>query len=172
MKKNYKKGFVLLETVIVAVFIVSIFTFVYISVVPLIGRYNELSNNYELEITYKLYHIRDAIYKDDNFNSIVSSQYKIVKNTDFENTDYYNSLLNTLFEDEDYQVIYIRNLETNLDSAFSNLELKSSFKEYIKNIKKTKANEDYQNFIFLRDGNKFAHLGLAVDLDDLTKYVD
>lgn len=172
MKKNNQKGFVLLETVVVAVFIISIFTFVYISVVPLIGRYNELSNNYELEKTYKLYHVRDAIYKDDNFENIVKEKYKEIKSTDFTNVGYYNSLVDTLFDDNDFQIIYIRSINDNLNSALGNLNIKGNFKNYIESVKKSKASEDYQNFIFLRNGNRFAHLGLATDLNDLTKYTD
>lgn len=169
MKKINEKGFVLLETVIVAVFIISIFTFVYMSVVPLIGRYDELYNNYELEKTYKLYHIRDAIYKDENFTSIVGSEYKTIKLSDFSNQSYYSSLTNTLFDD-DYQVVYIKNISTNLDNALNSLGITGSFKEYIESTKKNKASDDFQNFLFLKDGKRFAHLGLAIDLNDLTKY--
>lgn len=171
MKKINEKGFVLLETVIVAVFIISIFTFVYMSVVPLIGRYDELYNNYELEKTYKLYHIRDAIYKDEKFSTIVEKKYNFIKANDFSNQSYYNSLANTLFDD-DYQIVYIRGISTNLNNALTDLGITGSFKEYIESTKKNKASDDFQNFLFLKDGKRFAHLGLATDLNDLTKYVD
>lgn len=172
MKKMNEKGFVLLETIIVAVFIIGIFTFVYMSVVPLIGRYDELSNNYELEKTYKLYHIRDAIYKDNNFENIIKDNYGVIKNTDFTNKSYYDRLLNTLFDDNNYQIIYIRSIDSNLNQAITSLNIKGAFKEYIENTKKNKASEDFQNFLFLRDGKRFAYLGIAVDLNDLTKYTD
>lgn len=177
MKKNNQKGFVLLETVVVAVFIISIFTFVYISVVPLIGRYDELYNNYELEKTYELYHIRDAIYKDANFNNIVSGNYKIITANNFTDKVYFNSLIEKLFDNtvvnnNDYKIVYIRNIDTNLETALSSLNLKNSFKDYIRNIKENQASEDLQNFIFLREGKRFAYLGIATDLNDLTKYTD
>ncbi len=169
MKKNNQKGFVLLETVVVAVFIIGIFTFVYTSIVPLLGRYDDLANNYELEKTYKLYHVRDALYKDDNFFNITSQPYKKINANDFANKDYYNSLVDLLFED-DYQIIYIKDIKTNMNAAFTNLNIKGSFREYIENIEDKKASVDLANFLFLKDGNQFAYLGLATDLNDLTKY--
>ena len=91
MKKIDKKGFVLLETVVVTVFIISIFTFVYISIVPLLGKYEELTHDYKIDVAYKLYHIRDAMYKDGNFNSIVGANYKKIELSDFEDQGYYSS---------------------------------------------------------------------------------
>jgi len=175
MKKINQKGFVLLETVVITVFIISIFTFVYMSVVPLIGRYDELYNNYELEKTYELYHIRDAIYKDENFSDIISGNYKIITANDFNDKAYFNNLLgklfdNTVINNNDYKIVYIKNIDSNLDNALSFLNLKNSFKEYIRNIKKNQASGELQNFIFLREGKRFAYLGIATDLDYLTKY--
>ena len=37
-----KNGFVMTETLVVIVFLVSIFTFVYISIIPLIGKYEDM----------------------------------------------------------------------------------------------------------------------------------
>ena len=42
--KNKCKGFVLLETLIVAVFMIGIFTFLYSAVIPLLGTYEDLTN--------------------------------------------------------------------------------------------------------------------------------
>ena len=169
MKKNNQNGFVLLETVIVTVFIISIFTFVYISVVPLIGKYDELDNNYELEKTYKLYHVRDAIYKDENFNNIIKDEYKIISVNEFNDKEYYNNLVNVLFDD-DYQIIYIKKIDENIENAINTLNLKKSFIEYIESVKEKEASDNLQNFIFLRDGKKFAYLGIGTNINDLTNY--
>ena len=57
-----KKGFALTETLVVVVFLVSIFTFIYISIVPLIGKYeNTISTEDDIDIVYKLYHIRKVL---------------------------------------------------------------------------------------------------------------
>lgn len=169
MKKNNENGFVLLETIVVAVFIIGIFTFVYISVVPLIGKYEELSNNYELEKTYKLYHIRDTIYKDKNFTNIVDKNYKMITINDFDDQEYYTKLVDTLFKD-DFQIVYIKKMNENLEEALDKLNLQKSFKEYIENIKEKESSDSFQNFIFLREGKKFAYLGLGTNINDLTNY--
>ena len=174
MKKKIDKmlnseGFVLLETVVVAVFIIGIFTFTYISLVPLLGRYEELAYENDLDIAYKLYHIRDAMYKDDNFDTMISKKYKRITSDDFYDTTYFNSLSSSLF-DNNYEIIYIRGLKTRVNSAISGLEIKGGFKDYIKRISETKTNGDIENFIFLKEGNNYAYLGLAVELGDITNY--
>ena len=54
-----KKGFVLLETLVVTIFTLIIFTLLYISVVPLLGRYKELSYYDNVDITYDLYYFKN-----------------------------------------------------------------------------------------------------------------
>ena len=49
MKYQNKKGFVLLETLIVTIFTLIIFTVLYTSVVPLLGRYDTLSYYNDLD---------------------------------------------------------------------------------------------------------------------------
>ena len=41
-----KKGFFMVETLVVIVFCAGIFTFLYVSVLPLIGTYNDLIVNF------------------------------------------------------------------------------------------------------------------------------
>ena len=60
MKKN-KKGFVLIELLIVAVFTASLFTFLYVNVVPLIGDYEQKEKYDTLDTKYVLYDIRKEI---------------------------------------------------------------------------------------------------------------
>lgn len=168
-RRNDEKGFVLLETVIVSVFIISIFTFVYTSIVPLLGRYEELAYEYDIDIAYKLYHIRDAMYKDANFTNIVGSKYKRVTSADFNDTTYFNSLVASLFEDS-YEIVYIKELKNRVDGAISGLGITGGFKEYIEKTAKTKADAELENFIFLKEENNYAYLGLATDLNNLTNY--
>ena len=66
-----KKGFVLTETLIVTVFLISIFTFVYVSIIPLLGKYDDLtSRSSNIDIVYKLYYIRNMINNDTNKTTI------------------------------------------------------------------------------------------------------
>ena len=65
-----KKGFVLLETLVVTIFTLIIFTLLYTSVVPLLGRYKELSYYDNVDITYDLYYFKNIINSDSNFDNI------------------------------------------------------------------------------------------------------
>ena len=48
-----KKGFVLTETLIVIVFLVTIFTFIYVSIVPLMGKYEDMTvRSSDIDIVY------------------------------------------------------------------------------------------------------------------------
>ena len=48
-----KRGFALTETLVVIVFLVSIFTFIYVSIIPLIGKYeNIISSENDIDMVY------------------------------------------------------------------------------------------------------------------------
>ncbi len=70
------KGFVLLETLVVTIFTLFIFSVLYSSVVPLLGRYEEISYYNDLDTTYDLYHLRKFILNDPNRNTIFASNYQ------------------------------------------------------------------------------------------------
>ena len=74
-----KKGFVLAETLVVTIFVLLIFTILYNSAVPLLGRYRQLLDYNDLDSTYDLYHIRNLLKKDDNYNTIMSKDFAILK---------------------------------------------------------------------------------------------
>lgn len=74
MKKN-KKGFVLIELLIVAVFTASLFTFLYVNVVPLMGDYEQKEKYDTLDTKYVLYDLRKEILTWDE-----NSVWKNIKN--------------------------------------------------------------------------------------------
>ena len=74
-----KKGFVLAETLVVTIFVLLIFTILYNSAVPLLGRYQQLLDYNDLDTTYDLYHLRNLIKHDANFNTIKSKNFAIIK---------------------------------------------------------------------------------------------
>ena len=180
MKKLNKNGYVLLETIIVAVFIISIFTFIYITSIPLLGRYEDLAHSYDINAVYKLYHIRDAMYKDANYENIVKNRSDIIDQNKFSDQGYYTSLMDFLFTDEDnYKIIYVRKLrgyrsESAIDDLCESFNTAKGFKEYIKKIWNSQDNNltEIENYIFLDDGGSYAYLGLAVNLNDPTNYKD
>lgn len=83
MKKIDNKGFVIVETIIVAVFIIGICTFLFANFIPLIGEYERVEKYDTLEKKYKTNEIRKMILMElDNsneeiFTSTSSSVYKI-----------------------------------------------------------------------------------------------
>ena len=88
MKLN-NNGFVLLETLIVTIFILIVFTVLYTTAVPLLGRYKELSYYNNIDITYDLYYIRKMIYNDSNYSTIYNYSYKKLSCNDLtSNTEY------------------------------------------------------------------------------------
>lgn len=67
MKKLNKidnHGFVIVETIIVAVFVVGICTFLFANFLPLIGEYEKISNYDDLDSKYKTHEIRKMILRE------------------------------------------------------------------------------------------------------------
>ncbi len=77
-----KKGFVLLETLVVTIFCLYIFTILYASIVPLLGRYKELAYFNDVDTTYDLYHIKKLIVNDEKYSEVISNSYKFLTCTD------------------------------------------------------------------------------------------
>ena len=52
MKKINKKGFILVETLIVTVFVMTLFTYVYINVIPNMGEYEKMTHYDDIDSIY------------------------------------------------------------------------------------------------------------------------
>ncbi len=68
MKINNKEGFVLAEAIVVGVFILTLFTFLFINIVPLVGKYDSIKQYDTVEGVYNTNLIKMMIleYDDDN----------------------------------------------------------------------------------------------------------
>jgi len=159
--KNKCKGFVLLETLIVAVFMIGIFTFLYSAVVPLLGTYEDLTNKSNIDVVYKLYHLREMLYTDDNYEDITDSNYGIISCADFSNSTACNRLVSSDFLDlgSDYKILYTKADATNLNNA-KNLTTNNTLIEYIGNYK----SKGETHIILLYDSktDSVAHLALTI----------
>ncbi len=147
-----KKGFVLTETLVVTVFLVTIFTFVYVSIVPLFGKYEDMAyRNADIDIVYKLYSIRKMISKDSNKEAITSQSFKRITCNDLADTSYCNKLIEYL-ELNNYILVYAQNIGNTLIN-FS--DLNSNMHKYIKAYQ-----EEAGEVLVLFDQNKYtiAHL--------------
>ena len=152
-----KKGFVMTETLVVTVFLVSIFTFIYVSIVPLLGKYEDMVNrNANIDIVYKLYHIRKMIENDSKENEIISSSLPITCSI-FGDVSYCNKLMEYL-ELNNYLLIYtdsISNTISNLDASSYGENANKELKSYLENYKNLTG-----NYLILLDLNNYtiAHL--------------
>ena len=145
MKKN-QKGFVLLETLIVSVFIIVTFTFVYTTLIPLIGTYKGMANNNSIDNVYKAYHIRKAIYDDTTLwgRMIARSSYGQITCSDYTDENYCLGLFDYLeLSSEDTVIFYVYGLSSYRDSILNNSTINQGIKDYIAN------NSDIPNNVIL-----------------------
>ena len=171
MKNLNKKGFFMTEALMVIVFVTLIFTFLYVSVIPLIGNYNDkIVRESDIDIVYKLYSVRKAINEDTNKNILMNGEYNSITCNSFSNTTYCNQLMNIL-ELNNYSLIYtdsINDLYNSINNGTYNVD--NEVKEYLENYKDTD-----ENAIILLDKNKhtISHLEYIdpdMPLGDYLKY--
>ena len=133
MKYQNKKGFVLLETLTVTIFTLIIFTILYTSVVPLLGRYDALSYYNDLDITYDLYYVKKMLLADSNYESISNLDYKNItcgSLNDIETCQEYFQALNINPNNGD-KLVYL-NLSN--EDVKNNSSLDDDIKDYLKYI--------------------------------------
>lgn len=163
------KGFALTETLVVVVFLVSIFTFIYISIIPLIGKYeNKINNDTDIDMVYKLYHVRKVLMSGGYKTDLTTGSVKKITCSDFykENEGDFRDLCNKLMEQmelrnnntDNYVLIYAGSLSTaNINSITS---LSGEIGEYAKNYQ----NKLTGRLLFLLDTNK--HTVSHLNYDD------
>lgn len=159
MKILNKKGFFMTETLVVIVFVAAIFTFLYISILPLVGTYNDkTTRESDIDIVYKLYHIRKMIYEDSNRENITGDDFKEIKCTDLNNTESCNTLMNYL-ELNNYTLLYVDGINDNINKL--NV---SQYNEIYKTLA-NKLNEEEANdtVLILYDNEKNTSARLKYD---------
>ena len=133
-----KKGFVLVETIVAAVFVLGLFSFIIANLLPLVGEYEKKSVYDTTESKYEAHLIRKMILKDNSCrtkNLITLPEdkgYYVFENTDIclylENMNYCNKLLSKDFLDVKKIILTKYNVNT-LKSNSSKFE--RALKEYI-----------------------------------------
>lgn len=76
MKKLNKKGFLLIETLVVTVFVVSMFIFLYSNTLPLIGKYEQRFKYDDLDSVYAADIIRNLILDFPNADTRIFNKVK------------------------------------------------------------------------------------------------
>lgn len=150
-----KKGFVLIETLVVTIFTLFIFTVLYNSVVPLLGKYEELSFYDDVDTTYDLYHVRKMVLRDTNYLGIKTTHYQLLRcyNDTLAKQDDCNNLFMMLDIDNTMDEVIFLNMnyvsEIQNDSAIS-----SDIKNYLKYVDTT------GNILLLQNDGYVSYLNL------------
>lgn len=173
MKQIDSKGFVIVETIIVAVFIVGICTFLFANFLPLIGEYEKVSNYDNLDSKYKTHEIRKMIlreidsnyskksvftnYISDNSGYNIYKTYKVTENdleiTKYElcdslkNINYCNALLGETFTDVKEIVVTPFKLSALKREIEDDNDASRALKEYIEYLPSySKYSSNYDNY--------------------------
>lgn len=101
MKRLSKQGFLLVETLVVTVFVMTIFIFLYRNSIPMVGEYERRSSYDDIDSVYAAQEVKKMVTSDANFNSFVSlletAYYKdITKCTLYADPNYCAILKNSL----------------------------------------------------------------------------
>lgn len=133
-----KKGFVLVETLVVVIFVLLIFTILYNSAVPLLGRYKELSYYNDLDTTYDLYYLKKMVIGDDNYSTITNSTngYSVLRCTNgtIDNYTECNKLFTALDINTSDKLVFINLNNYNKNIFESDSEITYEIKDYLKFI--------------------------------------
>lgn len=158
MKYLNKKGFVLLETLVVTIFTLIIFTLLYTSAVPLLGKYNDLAYYNDLDTTYDLFYLKRIIVKDANFSSIrnTSTGYKKIKCSDLVNSETCYDVLNLLnFDSNKDEIVYLKT--DKLANLKNDNSISSGIKDYLNYVSTT------GEILLLNKNNYLSYLKIEYD---------
>jgi len=188
------KGFVIVETIVVAVFIIGICTFLFANFLPLIADYERVSNYDSLDSKYKTHEIRKMIlreiYNDSTKKSVFTdyitnrSFYHIYKSynviigneiiTKYEicdklnNPNYCNKLLGSTFLDVK-QIIVTPFKLSSFKQAIKNSDVSRLIKEYVEYIPSySKYSEDYDDYyriIVIYNNDNIANIEVNYEFD-------
>ena len=157
-----KKGFVLTETLVVTVFLVTISTFIYVSIIPLMGRYEDLiERERDLDIVYKLHNFRKLIIEFADEDVIVNGGFNSNITCDNLNSEGYIAYCKKMLEQIDlvnYRLIYVDNIHNHLengDIASVDEEIGTNeFSQYLEMYEK-----EYGEYLVLLDITKDSYTG-------------
>lgn len=156
MKKLNNKGFVLMETLIVSVFVMSLFMVLYTDLFPLLGEYKRRENYDDIDSKYTAHYIRMMVLENGTeqlTNGVLNNGYVDMMNCSseyFTDTNYCITLKEkfniTKMYLAEYNIKKIKEFASNLPNTENeNLE----FKEYMKYLQEfdDTGKESYQRII-------------------------
>lgn len=177
MKKMNKKGFLLAESIIVGVFVLSLFTFLFVNVVPLVGQYEAREKYDTITGVYNAHLVRTMILEDTKAESILELNdlpYKyyeredLCSNDNIEKVNYCTKLLGDSYLNVDK--IYITWYRTETIKKFSknnDFDFDRATRDYIDSLDgfKQPSGSTYDNYkriiVYYNDGT-FANIEVKV----------
>ena len=180
MKKINKKGFILVEAIVVGVFVLSLFTFLFVNIIPLIGKYEEQEMYDTIDGIYNTNLIRAMILGDDNMNAVLTlgdTPYVLYTPATFcaklNKVNYCNKLLSKDYLNVKkiyitwYRTNSIKNVAKNANNDFDR-----ATRDYIANIDNFSQPtgaiyEKYKRIIIYYDDGSFTNMELEVKGGDV-----
>lgn len=171
LKKINNKGFMLLETLIVSVFVMSVFTMIYANILPMMAEYEKYHNYNTVEATYKAHWARKIALdglNDDTFDMVANSKnyYDITDCSLYTKNDRddMESWCNNYKYANSIKSIYLTSysLENFKETVSSSSTFSRSFKEYVdylplysKNTRKADNDKYFHIIVEYSNNNKF-----------------
>lgn len=121
-----------METLVVTIFVLFIFGILYNSIVPLLGRYKELSYHDDLDVTYDLYHVRNILVVDKNYKTISNNNIKKITCDILDNYEKCELLYDFLEIDLDDEVIFVKS--SNLTMVKNDTTFSPDLRNYIDKV--------------------------------------
>lgn len=150
------RGFVLVETIVTAVFVLGFFSFLIANLLPMVGEYEKSLDYDSIESKYDAHLIRKMILKDNscrtrNLISLSSQGYYVFEGTDLclylENVNYCNKLLSKDYLDVK-KIILTRYNTTTLKDNKDNFE--RVLGEYIDYMPKYESTVNISQYFYQR----------------------
>ena len=193
MKKINKNGFVMVETIIVAVFVIGICTFLFANFLPLIGDYERIEQYDTLEGKYKIHELRKMILReienDNDLQSIFTDYLSSSTNHRYQNytrniggipvvqnelcdkvnsKSYCNKLLSKNFLDVKEVIVTKFKLGTFKSEVKSSDDFNRSLKEYVNYLpnysKYSSKYDSYYRIILVFNNGEFANIEVHYEI--------
>ncbi len=190
IKRLDDRGFVLVETIIVAVFIIGICTFVFANFLPLMADYERTNNYDQVESKYKVNEIRKMllreIFKDNTKRGLLTevtnyTRYQnyednttgqtVTKNSlckELDDENYCNALLGSSFLDVKEIIITKFKLSSLKTDVKDNKNFDRSLREYIDYLPKydkySNKYNSYNRIIVMFNNGEFANIEVRYEI--------
>lgn len=139
MKKMGNKGFALVETLIVATFVMGILTLIFTNLLPMIGRYEKRERYDDIDSVYNTYLIKKMLENSETNEQTLSLK-KNISNT----STNYNPINCDIYNDTDF-LDYCQNLFQN--TGVSSIIVTSYNLSSLKSSLPQNASEDFKDYI-------------------------